>query len=103
MARGVLVGIDVGTTRLKMCAFDAGSGRLLARAVENVAVDSWPDGRYEVKLPALDKSLRRIVEAVRAELGDRWNRVEGIGLAAQGGSTIIADRATGRPLTPMIL
>ncbi|MCX5758670.1 MAG: FGGY family carbohydrate kinase, partial [Candidatus Hydrogenedentes bacterium] len=40
---------------------------------------------------------------LRARCGSRWRRACGIGLAAQGGSSILAERATGRACAPMLL
>lgn len=103
MAGSVLIGIDLGTTVLKVCAFDASTGSLLAQAARRLPVLACAEGGREQRTGALDRAFRETVSEVQSLLGNRWKQTEGIGLAAQGGSTIIAARATGKPLTPMIL
>ncbi|MFB3786988.1 MAG: FGGY-family carbohydrate kinase [bacterium] len=103
MAGSVLIGIDLGTTVLKVCAFDAKTGALLAQAARRLPVRAYPEGGREQRTGALDRAFRESVAEVQGLLGNRWKQTAGIGLAAQGGSTIIAGRATGKPLTSMIL
>ncbi|HPX42382.1 MAG TPA: FGGY family carbohydrate kinase, partial [Candidatus Hydrogenedentes bacterium] len=99
----VLIGIDVGTTVLKACAFDADSGALAARAAHRLPVRLLADGGREQTVRALDRAFQGVLAALREHLGRHWAAVSGIGVAAQGGSSIIADRGTGAPLTPMVL
>lgn len=99
----VLIGIDLGTTVLKAAGFDAGSGRMLAQASKRLPVATSREGKREQSVADLDKALAAILGRLRRDLGGRWKAVAGIGIAAQGGSTIIADRKTGAALTPMIL
>jgi len=103
MASDVLLGIDLGTTVLKAAAFDARNGRPLGHASVRLPVRSQADGTREQRIPMLDRALSRVADSLRAQLGSAWGRVAGIGLAAQGGSAIIADRRSGRALTPMQL
>ncbi|MFH1737947.1 MAG: FGGY-family carbohydrate kinase [bacterium] len=103
MAGKILLGIDFGTTVLKVCAFDARSGAILVHAARRLTVHSFTDGGREQRLESVDRSFRNIVKELKERLGAAWRKVEGIGLATQGGSTIIADRMTGKPHTPMIL
>jgi len=104
MPGDVLLGIDLGTTVLKAAAFDARSGRALGHASVRLPVESRADGAREQRIPMLDRALMRVADSLRRQLGGAaWRRVAGIGLAAQGGSAIIADRSTGRALTPMQL
>ena len=103
MDHGVLIGVDLGTTVLKAAAFDAVTGELLARASRRIPVEVRAEGQREQDTAAVDRSLEQAVATVRQALGDAWDRVAGVGIASQGGSTIIAERETGRPLTPMIL
>jgi sugar (pentulose or hexulose) kinase len=99
----VLLGIDCGTTVLKAAAFDGRTGRLLASAAERLEIAVGPDGRREQSGSELREALRSAVGALRRSLGDRAAGIAGIGLAAQGGSMLIADRRTGRPRTPLVL
>jgi len=104
MKRGsVLLGIDLGTTVLKAAAFDAKTGEALGRASERLPVIATADGRREQKMTDVDGALKKVCTRLRRELGKRWREVSGIGLSSQAGSTIIADRETGRPHTTMIL
>jgi sugar (pentulose or hexulose) kinase len=98
-----LIGIDCGTTVLKAAAFDASSGRLLATAARRLDVAVARDGRREQDPRDLVRALDAALLGLRRGLGARWKRVAGIALAAQGGSMLIADRRSGRPLTPMVL
>jgi sugar (pentulose or hexulose) kinase len=66
-------------------------------------VAEFPGGGREQALPSVDRAFLACVRAVREKLGPRWRAVRGIGIAAQGGSSIIARRGTGKPLTSMIL
>lgn len=103
MAQELLLGIDLGTTVLKVCAFRARDGQLVARAERRLPVRVIENGGREQSLRAVDGQFRAAVGEVRAALGDDWAGVSGIGLAAQGGSSLIADRETGKVHTPMVL
>jgi len=104
MASDVLVGIDLGTTILKAAAFDGATGRVLAQASQRLNVSATPDGRREQDPKAIDRALVAVLRNVRETIGARqWQRVAGLGLAAQGGSAVIADRDTGKALSTMIL
>ncbi|HHN46785.1 MAG TPA: hypothetical protein ENN09_05015 [Planctomycetes bacterium] len=97
------IGIDVGTTVLKAAAFDAGSGRVLASALRRLRVSAGADGTREQSAEALRGSLGAVIRELRSALKSCSKKVAGIGLASQGGSTVICDRRTGAALTPLIL
>ena len=99
----MLIGIDIGTTGLKAGAYDTDDGNCLAEASERLSVQTDPSGRRE-QLPSdvLD-SLESVLTSLSEQCGDRWSEVEGFGVAAQGGSMLIVDRESGRPLSPMYL
>ncbi len=99
----VLIGIDAGTTVLKACAFDADSGILVARAAHRLPVRLLADGGREQTVRTLDRAFQGVMASLREHLGGRWAEVAGLGVAAQGGSSILAERNTGAPLTPMVL
>lgn len=99
----MLIGIDLGTTVLKAAAFDRASGALLASGSRRLPVDAGADGKREQRLAEVDRALDEVMADLRRELGAGWGSVAGVGLAAQGGSTIVAERDTGRALTPMTL
>lgn len=99
----ILLGIDLGTSVLKVCAFDGRDGARLAFAARPLPVDELPGGGREQPVGSVDRAFFRCVETVRESLGRKWRAVRGIGVAAQGGSSIIASRASGRPITRMVL
>lgn len=103
MPREALIGIDVGTTVLKTAAFCAVSGRTLAASSQRLKVAVYRDGRREQDPRKLTAALWAGLAKLRRELGPRWRALSGIGLAAQGGSSVIVQRETGQPLSPMIL
>lgn len=98
----MLLGIDLGTTALKVAAYDSKTGNLLYGVEKRLAVDTDATGRREQSLEQLTANLRQAIAQTGQALGG-LNRVKGIALAAQGGSTIIVNRLTGAPRTPMIL
>ena len=103
MAHDILFGIDLGTSAIKAAAFSAADGRLLEAASVRLPVRAGPDGMREQDLADVDRAVARAAAAVRRRLGGDWSRLAGVGLAAHGGSAILADRASGRALTPMQL
>ena len=103
MSQRVLVGIDLGTTVLKAGAFDARSGKTLGGAARRLPVRFVSGGGRELRAGAIDRALRETLTELRHALGTSWGCVDGIGLAAQGGSSMFADRQTGRVRGPMIL
>jgi sugar (pentulose or hexulose) kinase len=99
----ILLGLDIGTTELKAAAFSADSGRGLAEASFRLPTDSGPDGKREQDCRDVLSGIADLAAALRGQIGDAWRRAAGVGLAAQGGSAILCDRATGEALTPMQL
>ena len=99
----ILLGIDLGTTVLKLCAFDGRSGAILGQAARRLPVALSPNGGREQSLASVDRAFRAIVGELKRQVGTAWRQIEGVGLAAQGGSSIIVNRADGKPLTSMIL
>jgi sugar (pentulose or hexulose) kinase len=103
MSPDLLLGIDLGTSTLKAAAFDAAGGRCLAFEEVRLPVRTAADGTREQDLGAVDRALARATTAIRRRLGRASARLAGVGVSAQGGSAIIADRATGEALAPMML
>ena len=102
MPEYLYIGIDLGTTALKVAAYDAGTGQRVAGKEMALRVITDVDGRREQSPEAIRKSLAKLLGQIASECGG-LERVAGIGLASQGGSGIVADRATGKALTPMTL
>ncbi|MHB9023014.1 MAG: xylulokinase [Armatimonadota bacterium] len=99
----MLIGIDLGTTVLKVAAFAADTGALFAHEAIRLPVDVGDDGKREQCIADIDAAVSQALTALRTRTGKRWGDVRGIGLAAQGGSTIIADRNTGKAHTPTMI
>lgn len=99
---GVLIGIDLGTTALKVGAFDGRTGRRLAGEEVTLRVAAGEGGRREQTPAAILTALRKAIARVTAAAAGLGPAC-GVGLAAQGGSGIVADRVTGEALTPMTL
>lgn len=97
------LGIDIGSTSLKVAAFEARRGRLLAQTEQRLPLVVDENGKREQDPAAIVQTLRAAAGSLRQQVADRWNNVQGIGLAAQGGSTILVNRQTGAPATPMFL
>jgi xylulokinase len=103
MSREILLGIDLGTTVLKVAAYDARSGKAISQVSSRLPLRVGADGARGLAAPAIDRALRRAALALASVVGRDWRKVGGIGLATQGGSILFADRASGKALTPMIL
>lgn len=99
----LLIGIDLGTTLLKVCAFRAPGGKLVARAQRRLEVQTPQPDQRELRMPSLDRAFGSVMAELLGSLGGSFSGVVGLGLASQGGSGLLADRTTGRALTPMIL
>jgi sugar (pentulose or hexulose) kinase len=103
MTSDILLGIDLGTSVLKAAAFEARTGRVLAADGVRLPICSDDAGAREQDPRAIDRAFRRLAATLQRRLGRAWSCIAGIGLAAQGGSAILVDRATGRAHTPMQL
>jgi len=99
----LFVGIDVGTTALKAAAFDGMTGSLAAQAQACLRVVCGQGGTREYPKGALTQAMEFALCRLRTALGARWLNVEGLGIAAQGGSGTVADRKTGAEKMGMML
>ncbi len=102
MPEKLYIGIDLGTTALKVAAYDAGTGQRVSGKEIALRVSTDVDGRREQSPESIRKALAKLMSQIAAECGG-LDRVVGIGLASQGGSGIVVERATGKALTPMTL
>jgi xylulokinase len=101
MTQDILIGIDLGTTVLKAAAFDARSGAPMAQAHKRLEMRVGRDGAREQDAQSIDCALKFVMGKLKRELASLWQSVTGMGLAAQGGSGLIADRNTGHAFTPL--
>lgn len=93
----VLLGIDAGTSAIKVCAFDP-QGKLLAKAQRSVPVVTPYPMWVEIDL---ERYWELVTEAIQ-EVGRRVGPVVGIGLSTTCPTTIVLD-AEHRPLRPGIV
>lgn len=99
----MFLGIDIGSTSLKAAVFEARDGRLLAQCERHLPLEVDETGKREQDPAAILQALCAAAALLRDQLGSIWATIEGIGLATQGGSTILVNRKTGAPSTPMFL
>ncbi|MEZ6191419.1 MAG: FGGY family carbohydrate kinase [Phycisphaerales bacterium] len=102
MPRRVLVGIDLGTTVMKAAAFDRSTGKMLAGVSQRLPTTVGPGGEREQDARRLWSIGKRLLGQLTREVGRR-GRVDGIGLAAQGGSAVVVDRVSAQPKSPLFL
>lgn len=99
----MLLGIDIGTTVLKVAVYNRRTGRLVSGCSRPIETTLTPDGGREQNPQFLSALLMNAMAQVREASGRNWRAISGIGLASQGGSTLIVRRQTGEPLTPLVL
>jgi len=98
--RGALMGIDLGTTALKVGLFDAATGAVLAVCADEYQTVSPAPGWIELDAEVYWQAT---VSATRKALAEADGvEVLGIGLSSQGQTFILLDRAK-RPLRPAIV
>lgn len=100
--RDCLLGIDLGTTILKASVFERSTGRVIAQDAVRLAVRELPNGGREQDVPAIMLVLKRMARKLKKKQPAAWKQIAGIGVASQGGSSIITVR-DGTPRTPMLL
>ena len=91
----VVVGVDVGTTRIKAAAFDA-QGRVVARAEVATACETPRPGWAEVEMEGLWRQVAATLRALTGRLGG-GDPVRAIGISAFMGGAWLVDR-DGRPV-----
>ncbi len=98
MPAPLLLGIDLGTTRVKAAIFDT-HGRQVAAASRPNRLRVLGPGRVEQSLEEVSEAADAAVRAVVAALGERTSQVAAIGVTGQMGGITALDRA-GRPTIP---
>jgi xylulokinase len=93
----VLLGIDAGTSSVKVCAFD-GAGKLLAKAQRSVPVVTPFPLWVEIDLERYWELVTEAIQEVTARVGP----AAAIGLSTTCPTTVVLDRA-GNPLRPGIV
>jgi len=97
-----LLSIDHGTTRTKAVLFDDRLGVLAESAVELASRYPHP-GWVEQDPLEIVEVTRRAVAACLAQVGPRAGGIAGVGLANQGETIVVWERASGRPVGPAIV
>jgi glycerol kinase len=102
MAGPVLLAIDQGTTSVRASLCDA---RLRARSTRAEAVPrSFPrPGWVELDADAVVAATERVVAAALSAGGVAVRDVAAVGLANQGETVVVWERATGRPIAPAVV
>lgn len=104
MAMRTYIGVDLGTTQLKVGLFDA-SGRMLRTASERYPLESpAPDAAEQDAnrwWQALCVCLRRVKTETEQAGDGAWERIGGIAVAGQG-PTVVAVDEDGMPLRPAL-
>jgi len=94
----LILAIDQGTTNTKACLVD-GAGRVVAAASERVPIAFPQPGWVESDGVELWGTVER---AVRACLTGQAGRVGAVAIANQRESVLVWERATGRPVGPVV-
>ncbi len=97
-AGGVALGIDIGTTSVKVCALDD-AGTLVATATSHHGIDERADA-VQADADGWWASVRRALDAIGADLD--LGRVRGIGLSGNMSSVVLLG-PDGAPHAPVLL
>ena len=98
----LLLAIDVGTTNLRVCLFDAG-GAMLGQTRRAVRTTSPGPGLVEQDANGIWRGVRSLIGNTLSEGGHAATDLAAIGVTTQRTSAVIWDRATGKPLTPLVV
>ena len=91
----MLLGVDIGTTRVKACAYDE-EGRSLGAAYRDT-----PTCRYQGGVEYEASEVERVAFEVIREIAERFGPPQAIGIASMAESGFLVD-AAGKPLAPAI-
>ena len=100
MPPNALLGIDLGTTAVKVGLFSAEDGRMLGLSTQEYALSSPRDGWAEMDAEIYWRAVIAGVRDVRSRVPDR--RVASIGLSSQGQTFVLLDKAH-RPIRPAVV
>jgi len=102
MTRPIVLAIDQGTTSVRATVLDARLTPLAARA-ETVERGFPRPGWVELDAEEVVRATERVAVAALAASGRSPSEVAGVGLANQGETVVVWERATGRPIAPAIV
>jgi len=100
MMSNALLGIDLGTTAVKVGLFSAEDGRMLGLSTQEYALESPHDGCTEVDAEIYWRAVVAGIRDVRSRTPG-WRAVS-IGLSSQGQTFVLLDKAH-RPIRPAVV
>ena len=98
----LILGLDVGTTSARALVMDP-SGGSLGKAQRRLATNHPSPGLAQQDARAVWQCLQATVVDALANAGVAITDIAGVGLTTQRSSVVIWDRATGQPLSPLVL
>ena len=101
MTRDLILSIDQGTTNTKACLVDV-AGEVVASASVAVGVRFPRPGWVESDAVELWRTVTQAIEGCLARTTSHAARVAGVGIANQRESVVLWERATGRPVGPVV-
>jgi L-xylulokinase len=91
MKTNIYLGIDLGSTGLKVAAFEAGSGRMLALGGGPLPFSRPSPGACERSAAAIGSALANAISQVSQALGARVSQVRAIGCTGHGAGLFALD------------
>ncbi len=98
----LVLAIDAGTTNLRVCVFHP-DGRLLGQSTQPVETRVPAPGLVEQDADAIWRSVQTAIGRTLARIGRTASDLACIGVTSQRTSALLWDRATGEPLTPLVV
>lgn len=103
----IVIGVDLGTTKVTSIAVDASSGEMLAvgSAANDANITSDTDralGHSEWRSDLILAAARQCLSNVSLQLGSHVREIAGIGVTGQQHGMLLVDSTNGRPLSPLV-
>ena len=98
----LLLALDAGTTGVRALIIDP-AGAVLGTDKQGITTHFPGPGRVEQDAAAVWTSSLRVIDGALAVAGRRITDIAAIGVATQRSSVVLWDRATGEPVTPMLI
>lgn len=91
-----LLGVDIGTTHIKACAYDE-TGRFLGASYRDTPTRRLRDGGAEYDAPSVERAAFEVIR----QAAERFGPLRAIGVASMAESGFLVDES-GEPLAPAI-
>lgn len=103
----IIVGVDLGTTKITSIAVDTSSGAILAiGSAANEANITRPEdrarGHSEWRADLILAAANRCLSNLAQQLGSRVREIAGIGITGQQHGVVLVDVTTHQPVSPLI-